>query len=168
MTRKPRQRRNAVAHRTYPDGLDFSLSVLILFLLLSLASQAYVEYPLRAKLINVFASLAGLRVDLGEWYAIHGEWTTLGSVPPFGDAVIGQNVIARASVEQGTITYRFDDCNGLLGGHSLTLRPMMPLGDPTATVSWLCGYAALPRAFASVSINHTDIQPTLLPALCRL
>lgn len=70
-----------------------------------------------------------------------------------------------ADTGDGTANFILGAKTGL-EGETLTFRPAFPEGS-THVVTWVCGFAAVPRGFVARGTNQTTLAPRDLLASCR-
>ena len=81
---------------------------------------------------------------------------------------IVSNLISAVAIKDGAINITFgNNCNGIIRGKVLTLRPAIVPDAPVVPVAWVCGSAEAPAKMTVKGKNETNIPDGFLPFNCR-
>lgn len=78
------------------------------------------------------------------------------------------NFISALAVKDGVIEMTFGNkAHNKLAGKRLTIRPAVIEESQNVPIAWVCGDAAVPAQMVVKGENHTTIDKTYLPLICR-
>jgi hypothetical protein len=115
--------------------------------------------------IEVFGLVAVDKVHWVETWANDGVQPA-GTTAPFQSSASGKYVSAfAAETGDGTANFILTAETSLRGG-MLTFRPAFPEGSQHI-VTWVCGWAPVPKGFVARGANRTTLLPPDLLSSCR-
>lgn len=154
-------------------ALEFSVVVALILGLTAIAVPDYNAYFARGELTESLVLSSTVKADMMAFRAERGEWpasqTVTGSSALPEGAPMGRYVDYMTIGENGSLTavFRQDSGPSRLNGQRLTIRPLTITGAPGAPVPWVCGSHGFPRDLTPGGIDETDVEVSVLPAICR-
>ena len=146
--------------------LELMSVVSIIGILAAMAIPAYSDYVSRSRVAEAFSLTQPVQEAIRHYYAATGRFPKSNRAAGLIDAsmISGSNVTA-VEVEDGAVHVSIQ-----LSGQAeqLSLRPQLVEGEPAAEMmGWVCGYAKVTPGMVIYGSNRTNIEPRLLPTICR-
>jgi type IV pilus assembly protein PilA len=86
---------------------------------------------------------------------------------PSPEKIIG-NYVTGVDVRNGVIDVHLGNkINKHAEKKIVSIRPAIVEGEPVVPITWIHGYASVPKGMTVVGENRSDILPRLLPISCR-
>lgn len=162
-------------------GLRFRSLVEIGFIVLvfmtgaAVAASEYRLYTARTQLAESIALFAGLKVNLGAFYGQTGRWPSSEDeknalILEAGERGLGAYVQRIDIADEGVLLARFHEgsrVSELIENRVVAFRPVTNVADPSAPLTWSCGYWLPPEGMTVSPDNPTTVDERLLPFVCR-
>ena len=149
--------------------IELMIVVTIIGILSAIAIPNYQIYIQKSEMVDAFAMGSEIKDKITQYHKEQMAFPLNNDVAgvPKPEQLIG-NRITRVSVESGAIHITLGNkASQPLQGKVLTYRPAVVIGSPTSPITWLCGYDEPVAGMQAIGTNKTDVDTTLLPAVCR-
>ncbi|OUS26430.1 pilus assembly protein PilA [Gammaproteobacteria bacterium 45_16_T64] len=150
--------------------IELMIVVAIIGILASIALPEYQQYITRAQVSESMTLASGLKSRVTEYHKHTGyfpENNEEAGIPP-SNKLLGNYVSSIEMVDGAFHVTLGNKVNKSLQNKILTLRPIVVTGSPASPFSWLCGTASVPEGMEAVGEDRTDIDKSLLPAVCHI
>lgn len=148
--------------------IELMLVAGIIGILIAIAIPAYIDYQLRAKVVDAYSLSTTARHKVADFYRYTGAFPVnnraAGLPPP---DKVSSKYIQRLTIDHGAIHVLFSDADKKLSGKYLTLRPTVVIDSPTTPIHFSCGYATADETQAIIGENKTNLDKKWLAASCR-
>ncbi len=158
--------------------IELMIVIAIIGILASVAIPSYSDYIARSRVSEALLLATGIKQDVLEYYRFAGAFPTdnrRAGLPP--DNQIVGNHVDGIVVNQGGIHVRLNDPTTHYPVKNVSkkrakplivsLRPALPIDNPTGPVVWVCGYASAPSGMVSIGKDMTTVSEKYLPEQCR-
>ena len=176
LSKFPRQIADATnyAYR-FRDVVEACFVVLVVMICIVFALRQFETVITKTRVAEALSLIAAYRADVTAFRAQTGRWPeTEAEKRPvsldWGPEGLSYVIESMDILDDGVVVARFRrdayEADALRGLH-LAFRPAVNPSDPTAPLTWTCGYWRPPGALVAGDDNLTDIPESLLPFTCR-
>lgn len=149
--------------------LDVLLSIGIIGLVIAVLIPHYETAARKAELSRIFSTFGNEKPERMIEMALTGEGYYPGQpAPDLGGSMLPESMPqffgGRAVRKAAGSTLRFE---GQAGAPYLTFAPTVVAEGPIGTVMWLCGNRKPPAGWTQPANTGTDLQPAMIPYICR-
>jgi type IV pilus assembly protein PilA len=151
--------------------IELMLVVGIIGILAAVASPAYQDYTVRAKVAEAFGMAGPIQKTVRDYRDRWGVFPTDNAEAGLyaADHYIG-HYVKSIRVEQGIVLITLDNINPKINDQELHLVPATNSTSPTAPFAWVCERASPPagmKLVMEISEERLTLLPKNLPAACR-
>ncbi|MES9852099.1 MAG: pilin [Candidatus Thiodiazotropha sp. L084R] len=146
--------------------LELMTVVSIIGILAATAIPNYQIYTKRARTSEAFSLAQPAQEAIRNYYAHTGHFPKSNKAAGLIDAeYISGSSVTTLKVEDGALHISIN-ISGQIG--ILSLRPeLVAATTPSEMIGWACGYAEVTPGMQAYGDNRTDIEPHILPTICR-
>jgi type IV pilus assembly protein PilA len=149
--------------------IELLIVIAILFILSTMALPSYQDRVIRAQVEQAMTMAEVAKKDIQDYYRAKGSLPKNNAQAglPSADKFVG-NFVKSIQVNDGAIDIMFGNrVNKNAESKLLSIRPAVVSGAQVVPISWVCGYASVPKGMTVKGKNGSTILPRQLPVDCR-
>ena len=160
-----------VLKQNYGFTLIEMLVVLAIIAILSLIALPSPEPTIvRKQILESLELIESYKPILVAGYKLTSEFPkdNVAASMPKAELILG-NYVDKIEMQQGAFQIHFGNkAHPAIKDKTLSYRPIIVKESPQSPMSWLCGYATVPKGMQAVGEDKTDIEFKYLPFSCRV
>lgn len=149
--------------------IELLIVISIVAILSTMAIPSYQDRVIRAQVAQAITLAEVVKKEVQDYYNIKGQLPRNNAQAglPNADKVVS-NFVKSVTVKEGVITIVLGNrINKNADNKVLTLRPAIVKDSPIVPVSWICGFASVPKGMTVIGDNDTSLLSRHVPVDCR-
>jgi len=149
--------------------IELLIVIAIIAILSSMAVPSYQDRVIRAQVAQAITLADVVKKEVQDYYKAKGHLPKNNAQAglPNADKMIS-NFVKNVSIKDGVINIVLGNrINKNADNKVLSLRPAIVKDSPIVPVSWICGFASVPKGMTVIGDNDTSLLSRHVPVDCR-
>lgn len=150
--------------------IELMVVVAIIGILASIAMPNYQSYIGRAQAAESIVIVNEFKSVITDYYKQTGRFPSDNASAgiPAPHYLLG-NYVQGITLDNGALHVQLGNkVHKALENKYVTIRPIVVTGSPASPISWICGYASIPKGMEPVGEDKTDLAREYLPIGCSI